>query len=107
MELIFYNYEWISCYFRLISIADEYTIKRRVLMSKHAIVHVDIPAKSPAASSQFYADLFGWKLMVDPTMDYHMFQSEPGPGGGLPGGGFITPGTYDAKIGEMLLYVST
>ena len=51
-------------------------------MSKHAVVHVDIPANSPAASSKFYADLFGWKSIVEPSVDYHMFQSEPEPGGG-------------------------
>ncbi|SRR5712692_108223 len=77
-------------------------------MSDHSIVHLEIPAKDTAAGAKFYADLFGWKLQVEPSFDYHMFQADPGPGGGFvkvgegPGGGF---GSY--KAGEILVYVST
>ena len=52
-------------------------------MSQHSIVHIEIPATDPAAASKFYADLFDWKLQVDPTFNYHMFQADPGPGTGI------------------------
>ncbi len=72
-------------------------------MSNHSIVHVEIPASDPAAASKFYADLFGWKIQVDPSFDYHMFQADPGPGGG-----FVKIGDQMGyKPGEVLIYVST
>jgi uncharacterized protein len=73
-------------------------------MSNHSIVHIEIPANSPAAAGRFYADLFGWKLQVDPAFDYHMFQAEPGPGGA-----FVKVGEESSgyKVGEVLIYVST
>jgi len=72
-------------------------------MSNHSIVHIEIPASDPATASKFYADLFDWKIQVDPSFDYHMFQADPGPGGG-----FVKIGddpTY--KPGEVLIYIST
>lgn len=71
-------------------------------MTKHSIVHVDIPAYNPAEASKFYADLFGWPIRVDKTFDYHMFQPET-----APGGGFVKAGEGDYKIGELIVYVST
>ena len=74
-------------------------------MSQHSICHVEIPTTDPAAAGKFYSELFDWKLQVDPTFNYHMFQAEPGPGGAFvqvgeaPGGGY--------KPGEVLIYVST
>ncbi len=72
-------------------------------MPQHAIVHLDIPATDPAAASKFYADLFDWKLQVDSTFNYHMFQADSGPGGGFVQAGENT----DYKLGEVLIYVST
>lgn len=73
-------------------------------MSQHSIVHVEIPGIDPAAASTFYAELFDWRIQVDPTMDYHMFQVEPGPAGG-----FVKVGEagMEYKVGEVLIYVST
>jgi predicted enzyme related to lactoylglutathione lyase len=73
-------------------------------MSQHSIVHLDIPATDTAAASKFYADLFDWKLQFEPSFNYHMFQAEPGPGGG-----FVQVGEAagDYKLGEILIYVST
>jgi predicted enzyme related to lactoylglutathione lyase len=73
-------------------------------MSQHSIVHVEIPATDAATSGKFYADLFDWKLQVDPTFNYHMFQAEPGPGGAFVQVGEATGGY---KLGEVLIYVST
>jgi predicted enzyme related to lactoylglutathione lyase len=72
-------------------------------MSNHSIVHVEIPANDPSSASRFYADLFDWKIQVDPGFDYHMFQADPGPGGG-----FVKVGDNPPyKVGEVLIYVST
>jgi predicted enzyme related to lactoylglutathione lyase len=72
-------------------------------MSNHSVVHIEIPANDPAAAGKFYADLFDWKIQVDPSFDYHMFQAEPGPGGGFVKIG----GEGDYKAGEVLIYVSS
>ncbi|TMC23034.1 MAG: VOC family protein [Chloroflexi bacterium] len=72
-------------------------------MSQHSIVHVEIPATDASAASKFYAELFDWKIQVDPTFNYHMFQANPGPGGAFVQAGEGT----DYKIGEVLIYVST
>ena len=72
-------------------------------MANHSIVHIEIPASDTAAASKFYADLFGWNIQVDPSFNYHMFQAEPGPGGG-----FVEVGGMGGyKAGEVLIYVST
>jgi len=75
-------------------------------MSNHSIVHVEIPAIDPSKAGTFYADLFGWKIQVDKTFDYHMFQVEPGPAGGFVKVG-EHPGQPPYKPGEVLVYIST
>jgi predicted enzyme related to lactoylglutathione lyase len=71
-------------------------------MGKHFIAHMDIPTSDPSASSKFYSELFGWKINVDQSVNYFMFQPESGPGGG-----FVTLDMYGSKVGEVLVYVST
>lgn len=71
-------------------------------MSSHPIVHVEIPAHDPSAASRFYADLFGWSMTTSPAMDYQMFSTEGGPGGGLP----RVDGT-NVKAGDVTIYVDT
>ena len=72
-------------------------------MSDHPICHVEIPAIDPATASTFYADVFGWQIQVDPTRNSHMFHPQGGPGGA-----FVEVGeTTGARIGEVLIYVST
>ncbi len=74
-------------------------------MSNHSVVHIEIPANDPATASKFYADLFDWKIQVDPSFDYHMFQPDHGPGGGFVKVGEAMGMSY--KPGEVLIYVST
>jgi len=72
-------------------------------MSDHPICHVEIPAIDPATASTFYADVFGWQIQVDPTRTSHMFHPQGGPGGA-----FVEVGeTTGARIGEVLIYIST
>lgn len=53
-------------------------------MQNHPVVHIEIPVKNPVVDSQWYADVFGWKLFPYPEMDYVTFEAEGGPGGGFP-----------------------
>ena len=72
-------------------------------MSDHPICHVEIPAIDPATTSKFYAEVFDWQIQADPALNYHMFEPQRGPGGA-----FVQVGeTTGAKIGEVLIYVST
>ncbi len=71
-------------------------------MQVNPIVHLDIPAKDPAATSKFYADLCGWQIQVDEPSQYHMFSAQGGPGGGFP----LADGT-NYKTDEIIPYVGT
>jgi predicted enzyme related to lactoylglutathione lyase len=53
-------------------------------MSKHPIVHVEIPAKDPSAAGKFYQDLFGWEIQDVQDVNYTMFTSQETLGGGFP-----------------------
>lgn len=71
-------------------------------MSQHPIVWVEIPSADRRASSEFYANLFGWQ--IDNSMDamnYTMFSAGSGPGGGFPelADGF--------EAGDVMILVST
>ena len=71
-------------------------------MSKHSFVHIEFAAEDPKASSEFYKTLFGWKIEAVPGMDYVMFDTEPGLGGGFPK---VDGELY--KKGDVIVYVST
>ena len=70
-------------------------------MSKHNIVHVEIPANDPKAGSKFYSEAFGWGLQEFPEMDYITFDPGEGPGGGFP--------KVDDQIkpGDVTVYIET
>ena len=36
------------------------------------VTHFEVNAKDGKRAQMFYSDLFGWKISVDPTMDYGM-----------------------------------
>src|SRR5262245_25492745 len=76
-------------------------------MTTHPIVHVEIPARDLEAASQFYAQVFDWRL--DSSMpEYPMFQAEGGPGGA-----FVAvrdeASEHGLKFapGEVLIYLGT
>ena len=70
-------------------------------MSKHPIVHIEIPSKDLKKNSQFYADLFGWEITPVPEFDYAMFNPGEGPGGGFP------PVADFNKTDRLLVYVES
>jgi predicted enzyme related to lactoylglutathione lyase len=71
-------------------------------MTKHGVVHIEIPAKDPKAAGQFYADLFGWKIDADNEFEYVMFDPTEGPGGG-----FNKIDGEQTKPGDVILYMNT
>ena len=71
-------------------------------MAKHPIVHVEIPSKDLKKNSQFYADMFDWKMTSIPELNYVIFDS----GEGSPGGGFPPVGDWN-KTDRVLVYVQT
>ncbi len=70
-------------------------------MSKHNIVHIEIPTLNADESGNFYSQLFGWKITSVPEMNYTLFEPEEGPGGGF------TMVGEDTKIGDVLIYVDS
>lgn len=71
-------------------------------MSDHAIVHIEFSANDPSAAGQFYSELFGWKAMSHPEMNYTTFSADPGPGGG-----FSKVDGTNVHAGSVLVYIST
>ena len=77
-------------------------------MSGRPIVHIEIPAQSPAKLSAFYKELFGWELQSVPGMPYVTFKTspmqfgDPGLGGGFPpiDGQLYKPGDVTVYIGS-------
>jgi hypothetical protein len=70
-------------------------------MSKHPIVHIEIPSKDLAKNSKFYGDLFGWEISPVPDFNYVMFNPGEGPGGGFP------PVESFNKTDRVLVYVDS
>lgn len=70
-------------------------------MSKHPVVHFEIPSNDPKKNSKFYEDLFGWKISMFEELNYAMFDPEEGPGGGFP------PAVDFNKIDRVLVYIKS
>src|SRR5512140_1697837 len=70
-------------------------------MSKRNIVHIEIPAADSAKAAKFYHDMFGWKITREEKMDYTMWESGEGPGGGF------SPLGETIKPGNVMIHVSS
>lgn len=71
-------------------------------MTSHPIVHIDIPAADRGATAEFYAQLFNWRIDNSADeMNYTMFESEGGPGGGFP------ELSHGYEAGHVIVYVAT
>jgi predicted enzyme related to lactoylglutathione lyase len=60
-----------------------------------SIVHVEIHVKEPKKVQQFYSSLFGWKFQEVPGINYWLFETPSGPGGGLGG---LQPGNWQSGV---------
>ncbi len=56
------------------------------------LCHLEISAKDAKKASEFYKNLFGWKIDTEMGDDYIFFQPESGPGGGIMKNDNFTPG---------------
>lgn len=48
----------------------------------NTIVHFEIPADDPEKLAGFYAQLFGWNIQHEPSMDYWLIETVPTDGQG-------------------------
>jgi len=49
----------------------------------HDICHVEIPSTDLAKSKAFYEKVFGWKVTLEPEMNYALWEAPEHPGGGF------------------------
>ncbi len=71
-------------------------------MSKRNVVHVEIPAANVDAAGKFYQELFGWKLLPNPEMNYTMWEA----GEGDEYGGFPQV-SAENPAGQVLVYIAS
>jgi predicted enzyme related to lactoylglutathione lyase len=55
--------------------------------------------------AQFYADLFDWKIQLDPTLNYYRLEAEAGPGAILTVKAGARPGYLEYKAEPAMLYL--
>ena len=55
--------------------------------------------------AQFYADLFDWKIQLDPTLNYYRLEAEAGPGAILTVKAGARPGYVEYKAEPAMLYL--
>jgi predicted enzyme related to lactoylglutathione lyase len=73
----------------------------------HPIVHLEIPATNTKEASEFYSNVFGWKIEHDPNFDYYQFKPEPGPGGGFVNVGPADQMNVSYDPGDVLIYIDS
>jgi uncharacterized protein len=67
------------------------------------VVHFEMMSKDPAGVSEFYANVFGWKVRHHPEANYRVF--ETGSKMGI-GGGVLKPEREGPWPGNQLFYVA-
>jgi hypothetical protein len=70
-------------------------------MSQHPIVHIEFSANDGETAGKFYSELFGWKITYDPALNYTMFESSEGAGGGF------SPVSKENPAGTVMVYIGT
>jgi len=70
-------------------------------MTKHNIVHIEIPSRDHAEAGKFYSELFGWKMTPVPEMNYMLWEPAEEPGGGF------NPLGEGSQPGDVLIYVDS
>lgn len=64
-------------------------------------MHIEFSSKDLETSEKFYGDLFGWKIQHMPEMNYGMFETGDGVGGGL------SPVSESNPPGTVVVYINT
>jgi len=70
-------------------------------MSEHPIVHVEFSANDREAAGKFFSDVFGWEIQQMPEMNYAMYSTGDGVGGGL------NPVSDTNPAGTTLVHIGT
>ncbi|MEN8172438.1 MAG: VOC family protein [Chloroflexota bacterium] len=70
-------------------------------MANHNIVHIEFSAQDREAAGKFYSEAFGWKIQQFPEMNYTIFETEDGPGGGF------NPVSENNPAGTVLVHIAT
>lgn len=68
-------------------------------MSKRNVVHIEIPTANVDGTAGFYQELFGWKIIPVPEMNYTMWEDGSGSGGGF------TQISAENPAGKVLVYI--
>ncbi len=70
-------------------------------MSKHSIVHVEFSANTLEGAEKFFRDVFGWEVQQMPEMNYAMYNTGDGIGGGF------NPVSDTNPAGTTLVHIGT
>jgi predicted enzyme related to lactoylglutathione lyase len=70
-------------------------------MSKHPVVHIEIPAVDAKTAGKFYSDVFGWNITHDDVLNYTMFEYAERQGGGF------SNVSEENPVGKILIYLQT
>ena len=71
------------------------------MVSKRNVVHIEIPAADIPAASNFYQELFGWKMQHAAEFDYTMWADGSGYGGGF------NKLSEENPAGQVLVYIDS
>ncbi len=70
-------------------------------MAKYPIIHIELSARDLKETSEFYKDVFDWKIEQLKSMDYATFEAEGGPPGGF------NPVSSEYPAGTVIVYIYT
>ncbi|MCK6568894.1 MAG: hypothetical protein DCC59_02470 [Chloroflexi bacterium] len=70
-------------------------------MTNRNVVHVEIPAADQNKAGEFYRELFGWKIVPMPEMNYVMWEAGDNSGGGFP------QISEDSPAGRVTVYIDS
>jgi len=70
-------------------------------MSTRNVVHIEIPAGKQDVASNFYSEMFGWKITPMPEMEYTMWETENGLSGGFPSV------SNESPAGQVTVYIDS
>jgi len=78
-------------------------------MAKNTVCHIEIGVADSKAASEFYKNLFDWKINSDMGDEYIMFQPEEGPGGAFSKTDMLKPGTgvcFYVEVDDIEAYLA-
>lgn len=68
----------------------------------NSVVHVEIHSNAPEKTKTFLSDVFGWKFLDMPEMNYSTWDAPSAPGGGLQKAENMPAGVLDYILSENI-----